>query len=59
MRDLRRTAVTELKKIGCTDEEVTAITGHSLSSYKTRMADVYTARDSEFAISAIRKWEGA
>jgi len=58
MRDLRRTAVTELKKIGCSDEEVTAITGHSLSSFKTRMADVYTARDSEFAISAIRKWEG-
>jgi len=58
MRDLRRTAVTELKLLGCSDEEVTAITGHSLSSFKTRMADVYTARDTEFADSAIRKWEG-
>jgi len=57
MRDLRRTSVTQLKKLGATDEEVTAISGHSLSSFKTRMADVYTARDSEFADSAIRKWE--
>jgi len=54
----KRTAVTELKKMGCTDEEVTAISGHTLSSFKTRMADVYTGRDSEFAGSAIRKWEG-
>jgi hypothetical protein len=42
---------------GCGELAFT-VTGHSLSSFKTHMEDVYTARDSEFATSAIRKWEG-
>ncbi len=57
MRDLRRTAATKLKELGCTDEEVTAITGHSKASFQAAMADIYVVKTRKMARSAMDKWE--
>lgn len=55
-RDLRRTAVVNLKKAGCDDEEIACITGWSYE-YTKKMLDIYLPKDIKFADAAILKVE--
>jgi integrase len=55
--DLRGTAVTRLALVGCTEAEIAAITGHSLSDVKSILDANYLHRDPALAESAIRKLE--
>jgi len=52
--DLRRTAATRLKKVGCTVEE---ITGHSIKEVTSILETHYLASAPKLALSAIRKLE--
>lgn len=56
-RDLRRTAVIMLAEAGCTDIQISAITGHSLTSIKAILETNYLVRTDSMARDAIRKWE--
>src|SRR5262249_26311552 len=56
--DLRGTAVTRLAVVGCTEPQIAAITGHSLSDVKSILDANYLHRDPMLAESAIRKLEG-
>jgi len=55
--DLRGTAVTRLAVCGCTEAEVSAITGHSLRDVGAILDAHYLHRDPALAASAIRKLE--
>jgi integrase len=55
--DLRGTAVTRLAIVGCTEAEIAAITGHSLSDVKSILDANYLHRDPALAETAIRKLE--
>jgi integrase len=55
--DLRGTAVTRLALVGCTEAEITAITGHSLHDVRSILDAHYLHRDPELARRAIHKLE--
>ena len=55
--DLRGTAVTLLALAGCTEAEIVAITGHSLSDVRSILDAHYLHRDPALARSAITKLE--
>jgi integrase len=55
--DLRGTAVTRLALAGCTEAEIVAITGHSLSDVRSILDAHYLHRDPALARSAINKLE--
>jgi integrase len=55
--DLRGTAVTRLAVAGCTEAEISAITGHSLRDVRSILDAHYLHRDPALAASAIRKLE--
>jgi integrase len=55
--DLRGTAVTRLAVCGCTEAEISAITGHSLRDVGAILDAHYLHRDPALAESAIRKLE--
>jgi integrase len=55
--DLRGTAVTRLAVCGCTEAEISAITGHSLRDVGAILDTHYLHRDPALAESAIRKLE--
>jgi integrase len=55
--DLRGSAVTRLALAGCTEAEITAITGHSLGDVRSILDAHYLHRDPQLAESAIRKLE--
>lgn len=56
-RDLRRTAVILLAEAGCSDVEISSITGHTLASIKPILDSNYLVRTDVMARSAIDKWE--
>jgi integrase len=56
--DLRGTAVTRLAVEGCTEAEISAISGHSLRDVRSILDAHYLHRDPALAESAIRKLEG-
>lgn len=51
-RDLRRTCVVRLGRLGLNDAQISAITGHQLETTK-RILETYMPRDSQMAASAI------
>ena len=51
---LRATAVTRLAEAGCTDEEVAAISGHSLATVK-EILEFYLVRTRKLGENAFRK----
>lgn len=55
--DLRGTAVTRLALAGCTEAEITTITGHSLRDVRSILDAHYLNRDPALGQSAIRKLE--
>lgn len=55
--DLRGTAVTRLALVGCTEPEIAAITGHTLSEVRSILDAHYLHRDPALAENAIRKLE--
>ncbi len=55
--DLRGTAVTRLAIAGCTEAEITAITGHTLRDVRSILDAHYLHRDPALAEAAIRKLE--
>jgi integrase len=55
--DLRGTAVTRLAVAGCTEAEITAITGHRLSDVRSIMDANYLHRDPALGEAAISKLE--
>jgi hypothetical protein len=55
--DLRGTAVTRLAVVGCTEAEISSITGHSLRDIRSILDSHYLHRDPALAESAIRKLE--
>jgi len=55
--DLRGTAVTRLALVGCTEAEISAITGHSMRDVRSILDAHYLHRDQALAESAIRKLE--
>jgi integrase len=55
--DLRGTAVTRLALAGCTESEIAAFTGHSLSDVRSILDVHYLHRDPALAESAVRKLE--
>jgi integrase len=55
--DLRGTAVTRLALVGCTEAQIAAITGHSLSDVKSILDAHYLHRDPALAREAIHKLE--
>jgi integrase len=55
--DLRGTAVTRLALAGCTEAEIAAITGHSLSNVRSILDAHYLSRDPQLAENAMRKLE--
>ncbi|MEE9387044.1 MAG: tyrosine-type recombinase/integrase [Paracoccaceae bacterium] len=55
--DLRGTAVTRLALAGCSEAEISAITGHTLRDVNSILDAQYLKRDSGLGISAIRKRE--
>jgi integrase len=57
--DLRGTAVTRLALVGCTEAEISSITGHSLRDVRSILDAHYLHRDPALAESAIRKLEMA
>lgn len=52
--DLRRTAAVRLAEAGCTSEEITAITGHSIEK-GSNILETYIPRSSTMAGNAVRK----
>jgi len=58
-RDLRRTTVVKLGEAGCTEIEISSITGHSLADVKSILDSVYLVRTDPMAVAAITKWENA
>lgn len=58
-RDLRRTMVVKLGEAGCTEAEISAITGHSLSEIRSMLDTVYLVRTEAMALAAIAKLENA
>ena len=55
--DLRGTAVTRLAVVGCTEAEISSITGHSLRDIRSILDSHNLHRDPALAESAIRKLE--
>ena len=55
-RDLRRTAVVNMSEAGCTIQEVSTITGHSIERTQ-QIIDTYFVRTMPQAREAIRLWE--
>ena len=55
--DLRGTAVTRLAVVGCTEDEIATITGHSLRDVHSILDANYLHRDAALGESAIRKLE--
>jgi integrase len=55
--DLRGTAVTRLALVGCTEPQIVAITGHSLSDVRSILDAHYLHRDPALAREAINKLE--
>lgn len=55
-RDLRRTAIVALGEAGCTDVEISAISGHDLDETK-RILETYLPRTLVMARNAMAKWE--
>src|SRR5215469_12107538 len=55
--DLRGTSVTRLALVGCTEAQIVAITGHSLSDVRSILDAHYLHRDPELAREAINKLE--
>jgi integrase len=55
--DLRGTAVTRLALVGCTEPQIVAITGHSMSDVRSILDAHYLHRDPELAREAIHKLE--
>lgn len=55
--DLRGTAVTRLALAGCSEPEISAITGHTLRNVKSILEKHYLNRDPQLAINAITKLE--
>jgi integrase len=55
--DLRGTAVARLALVGCTEAQIAAITGHSLSDVRSILDAHYLHRDPELAREAIHKLE--
>lgn len=55
--DLRGTAVTRLAIAGCTEAEISAITGHSLKDVRSILDAHYLHRDPALAESAVAKLE--
>jgi integrase len=55
--DLRGTAVTRLALVGCSEAQIAAITGHSLSDVRSILDAHYLHRDPELAREAIHKLE--
>ncbi len=55
-RDLRRTAVVNMSEAGCTLQQVSTITGHSIERTQ-RIIDTYFVRTMPQAREAIRLWE--
>lgn len=55
--DLRGTAVTRLALARCTELQIAAVTGHSLSDVRSIRERFYLARDPALAEAAIRKLE--
>lgn len=55
--DLRGTAVTRLAIAGCSESEISAITGHALRDVNSIIDSTYLHRDPALGISAIRKLE--
>jgi hypothetical protein len=49
--------VTRLALVGCTEPQIVAITGHSLSDVRSILDAHYLHRDSELARAAIHKLE--
>ena len=56
VRDIRRTAVVALGVAGCTESEVSQITGHEIERTR-RILETYLPRNVEIARAAIAKWE--
>ena len=56
LRDLRRTAVVNLFRAGCTVPEVASITGHSVNTCQ-KIIDTYFPKDEVAADNAIKKLE--
>jgi len=56
LRDLRRTAVVQLGRAGCSDTEIANITGHSYETIAA-MKEVYMPRDRVISDNAMAKWE--
>lgn len=56
-RDVRRTAVVQLAEAGCTDIEISSITGHSITDIKSILDSVYLVRTDAMAESAVSKWQ--
>jgi integrase len=57
--DLRGTAVTRLALVGCTEAQIAAVTGHTLSDVRSILDANYLARDPALADAAISKLERA
>jgi CubicO group peptidase (beta-lactamase class C family) len=55
--DLRGTAVTRLALVGCTEPQIVAITGHTMSDVRSILDAHYLHRDPELARNAIHKLE--
>lgn len=58
-RDLRRTAVVNLAESGCTEAEISSISGHQSGSIRSILDTVYLVRTDAMAQSAVTKWEEA
>ena len=55
--DLRRTAVTRLAIVGCTEAEIATLTGHAMRDVRAILDAHYLHRDPALAESAVRKLE--
>jgi integrase len=55
-RDLRRTAMTLMSRAGATDQQVAAVSGHSIEQTRVILA-TYIPRDGEIAAGGIAAWE--
>lgn len=55
-RDLRRTAVTRLAEVGCSESQIASITGHGIEACR-RILDTYLVRTPELSRTAIQRWE--
>ena len=55
-RDLRRTACVRLTEAGCTDFEISAISGHSIEMTR-RILETYVPRTENMGNAGMAKWE--